>query len=558
MNTTTTTISFQDIWNSTSDVVTKYLLITLAYIETIPGGSIIIRYIKSSHKNDPIRTIFEIALLGFAIKYFTTAKYERKKKDYVQLKKFEVDELIDDWIPEPLVPTVESKEQWLLNSIPIVDGAIDTKIKLENYNNDINSNSNLLNFASNNFLNFGNNKIIKDECSKIIHNNGVGACGPPNFYGNQDIHIKLEMDLAKFFGTESAVLYGQDFCTAGSVLPSFLKRGDTVIADSKINVAIQKALQLSRCEIYWYKHNDLNDLEEIMKDLQKNIFKYEKPISRKFIVTEGIFNNGGDFPYLPKLIELKKKYKFRLFLDESLSLGVLGKTGKGLSEHFNIPRSEIDITIGSMANSFCSSGAFCIGDRVMSYHQRIGSMAYCFSASLPAYVAKATSIGIKLLEDSINSNGESKIIKNLQKNNKLLHNLFANDLNLSKLIEITSNEISPILHLQIHSNLRDLLKFPISYTGANSEIEFRNKKGITDKFLPLLNEEELILQKIIDESIKHGILISKSIFTIEQEKLPLIPNLKIFSNVDFTIDDINKAHQIVSKVLIETLSKYNQ
>lgn len=558
MNSTHTTIALQDIWDTASDVITKYLSILLSYLDSVPGGPIISRYIKSSHKNDPIRTLFEIALLGFAIKYFTTAKYERNKKDYVKLKKAEVDELIDDWIPEPLVQTVELKEQWRLDSIPIVDGPIDTKIKL------VGDDKEYLNFASNNFLNFGVNQIVKDGCSEVIHSNGVGACGPPNFYGNQDIHIKLEADLANFFGTESAVLYGQDFCTAGSVLPSFLKRGDYVVADASCNVAIQKALLLSRCEIYWFNHNDTEHLEQIMQDLYENVFKYEKPISRKFIVTEGLFANIGDYPNLPKLIELKKKYKWRLFLDESFSLGVLGKTGKGLSEHFNIERKEVDITIGSMANAFCSSGAFCIGDRVMSYHQRIGSMAYCFSASLPAYVARATSIGIELLNESIDEkNGESTIIKKLHSNNKILYDLFAKDRKLSKLIKITSTSESPVLQLQIEPSLRDFLKLPTSYTGAGSEIEYRNKKGISDKFVETFNNEELLFQKIINDAKKEGILISRSMFTIEQESLPLIPHLKIFSNVDFTETEITKAYQIISKVLIKnlkglTLDEFNQ
>ncbi|CCH40635.1 serine palmitoyltransferase [Wickerhamomyces ciferrii] len=545
ITTSTTTIALQDIWNTTSDVVSRYLFIILNYIELIPGGSILVRYIKSSHKNDPIRTLFEIALFIFAIRYFTTAKYERSKKDHIKLKNSEIDELIDDWMPEPLVLDISPKEQWQLNSIPIVKGPIDTKVNLVGEEGDF------LNFASSNFLNFGINPIVKNECKKIIHSNGVGACGPPNFYGNQDIHIKLENDLAKFFEVGGAVLYGQDFCTAGSVLPSFLKRGDFVIADASSNVAIQKALQLSRCEIYWFNHNDLDHLEEILIDLQKNIFKFEKPISRKFIVTEGIFANKGDSPYLPRLIELKKKFKFRLFLDESLSLGVLGKSGKGLAEHYNIKRSEIDVTISSMANSFSSSGAFCIGDKVMTYHQRIGSMAYCFSASLPAYVARATSVALRLLTDSQDSQGESSIVKKLQSNNYQLFNLFNKDRKLSKYLKIISNEISPILHFEINSDLRKLLNFPISYTGKGSEIEYKNKKGISDKFVESFNYENLIFQKIINLSKKQGILITRSIFTIEQEALPLIPNLKIHSNVDFTKDEIEKVYKIVSKVILD-------
>ncbi|KAK7682903.1 hypothetical protein QCA50_013936 [Cerrena zonata] len=243
---------------------------------------------------------------------------------------------------------------------------------------------------------------IKSAAKGVISSAGVGACGPPNFYGTQDVHVRLEEDLSNFLGTEQAIIYGQDFVTAGSVIPAFLKRGDLIIADSGINLAIQKALIVSRCDIEWYDHNDMDHLEQILTEV-KPVLDKQKPIRRRFIVTEGLFANSGEIANLPRIVELKNKFKYRLFLDETLSIGTIGKTGKGIVEHFNIPRSEISITIGSMALSFASSGGFCVGVAPMVHHQRIQSNAYVFSASLPPYSAKVTSEAIKLITSKTTS-----------------------------------------------------------------------------------------------------------------------------------------------------------
>jgi serine palmitoyltransferase len=463
-----------------------------------------------------------------------------KKKDFIKLQNNEVDDLIDEWEPESLVLPLKKDEKWMLDSIPVIESAISTHVKTA-------TKSDVLNLASLNFLNFGINPKVKEESTHIIHQNGVGACGPPNFYGNQDIHIKLENDLTSFFGTEGAVLYGQDFTTAGSVLPSFLKRGDFVIADSNANLSIQKALQLSRASIYWFNHNDLEHLESILEELHDKFFKYEKKgtIPRKFIVSEGLFSNSGDYPDLPRLVELKKKFKFRLFLDESLSLGVLGKTGRGLTEHYNLPRSDVDITIGSMATALSSSGAFCIGDSAMSYHQRIGSLAYCFSASLPAYVARATSTALQLIDESV-VDGESSILKKLHGNTSYLHKLITSDRVISKYFKVLSKPESCVVHLVLDPKLRESFDLPEAYTGQGSPISILNKKSVSDKFLKSLNQEEKLITRLTRQVYENGdVLLAHSNFSLNQEMLPLVPHLKICVNVDLSKDDLSRAYKVL-------------
>ena len=115
--------------------------------------------------------------------------------------------------------------------------------------------------------------------------------------------MDLERNLAQFLGTESAILYSQGFSTISSVIPAFCKRGDVIVADRGVNFAVQKGIQISRSTVRWYDHNDLNSLEEVLEGVEKERRKKKAPLTRRFIVTEGIFENDGAMIDLPKLVD---------------------------------------------------------------------------------------------------------------------------------------------------------------------------------------------------------------------------------------------------------------
>lgn len=121
-------------------------------------------------------------------------------------------------------------------------------------------------------------------------------------------------------------------------------------------------------------------------------------MTRRFIVTEGLFENTGDMVDLPKIIELKLKYKFRLILDESWSFGVLGRTGRGVTEHQHVDAAEVDMIIGSMAGPLTAAGGFCAGSDEVVEHQRLSAAAYTFSAALPAMSAVTASETLTMLQ----------------------------------------------------------------------------------------------------------------------------------------------------------------
>lgn len=253
--------------------------------------------------------------------------------------------------------------------------------------------------ASYNFYNFNSNEQIKEKAIQTLRTYGVGPCGPPQFYGTQDVHEKAESDIASYLGTEGCILYAQTFSTATSVIPTFCKRRDVIIADAAVNYSIRKGLEISRSNVRWFKHGDFNDLERVLKAVANEQAKSGK-LTRRFVVTEGFFEITGDVTDLPRLVELKEKYKIRIILDETWSFGVLGRTGRGLTEAQNVDPQQVDMIIGSLAGPLCAGGGFCAGSKDVIEHQRITSSAYTFSAALPAMLAMTTSESLKLLQSN--------------------------------------------------------------------------------------------------------------------------------------------------------------
>jgi serine palmitoyltransferase len=157
------------------------------------------------------------------------------------------------------------------------------------------------NLASYNFYNFNASEHVKEKAIQTLRTYGVGPCGPPQFYATQDVHMRLEADIATFLGTEGCIVYAQAFSTISSVIPAFCKRGDVIVADSAVNYSIRRGLQVSRSSIRWFRHGDMADLEVQLRKVAQEQSK-QKKLTRRFIVTEGLFEATGDCTDLPKLV----------------------------------------------------------------------------------------------------------------------------------------------------------------------------------------------------------------------------------------------------------------
>ena len=257
----------------------------------------------------------------------------------------------------------------------------------------------LLDLVSTSFLGFEERPEIRALCRQAIEKYGCGSCGPRGFYGTVDVHLELEQRFAAFMGTEAAILYSFDIATPLSTIPAFCKAGDLIVMDGGCSFALRQAVELSRSQVLTFRHNDAADLERVLAEVDAEASrKGRKKLKLRFIVIEGLYADSGDVAPLPEIIALKDRYKYRLMIEESFSLGTLGARGRGVCEHFGLEPSAADMIFAGLGNAFASVCGICLGGHVAVNHQRLAGAGYVFSASLPPFLALASVGAINALE----------------------------------------------------------------------------------------------------------------------------------------------------------------
>ncbi|KAK4684759.1 hypothetical protein P7C73_g5407, partial [Tremellales sp. Uapishka_1] len=510
----------------------------------LPGSPIIVRYIKSSYQDDPYRSLLEVLLVAFALRTLLKGRTrgEGEGNNWVKLSEKEIDELVDDWTPQPLVDNPTELDESLLVSLPVIHGPNGVKVKLSPGGKPV------INLATPNWVGLIENEKQKTVALDALRVYGVGSCGPSGFYGHFDTHFQIEKDLTAFMGTEAAIVYGQSFAAVSSVIPAFAKRGDTIVADRGINFGIHKGMQISRSQIKWFAHGDMKDLERVLAQVDRDLRRKGGKLGRRFIVAEGIFENDGMMLDLPRVIELKKKYKYRLMLDESISFGMVGKYGRGLTEYYNIPATEVDILMGSMANGLGAGGGFCAGAAVVVSHQRINSSAAVFTASLPPMLCSASSSAISFLLES------PQLLGNLQTNILAFRQI------LSKLEPLPLQKTSSSDSLPLPSS--SAMSFSPSATNKDAIISIpsHSASGLIHIFLlhppPTLDQEEKLLQDVVDEVLNtSGVLITRARRLRGQEVLEPEPSLKICLSGALTKKEVESAAKGLKAALIKVVGK---
>lgn len=385
----------------------------------------------------PVHFFVETSLL-LVIVYIVFKSPSKKRSETREVDEIALRERLAAFTPEPLAPLVLSQEaQFVLDDMIVVDSAANTPhVTCQGRD--------FVNFASTDFLDFGSSVEIKLATKKALETYGVGSCGPRGFYGTIDAHVHLEEAIAKYFNMPDAIIYSDAASAVSSAIPAFANRNDLLLVDERCNESIMVGVRLSRARVLYYKHNDSDDLEDKMKLVQAEDERLgRKPTSqRRFVVFEGLFRNTGEVAKLDKIYQLKMTYKWRLFADECLSFGVLGKHGRGVSELFDVPADCIEILIGSMETVLASVGGFCVGTQEVVEHQRLNGAGYCFSASAPPFTACAAMATLALL--ALPEEGGKKLVKLGE-----LASLFQRQFASSKDLEVVSTYAnSPVVHLR--------------------------------------------------------------------------------------------------------------
>ncbi|KAL3270471.1 hypothetical protein HHI36_021018 [Cryptolaemus montrouzieri] len=255
----------------------------------------------------------------------------------------------------------------------------------------------VVDLAKTNFLDVLNDEGIKRTAEETIRKYGVGTCGPRAFYGTTDVHLTLEEKLASFLRAEECIIYSYGFVAISSSIAAYTNKRDVVFIDKEANFPIQQGLQASKSRVVRFDHNDP---ESLFREAEKvKAEENKKKPSRKFLIIEGISWKTGKLCPLPRFIEVAEMFKMRIFLEESYTLGILGESGKGLTEHFDIPIEKIDMSFGTIEGALGSIGGYCAGSHAVIEHQRLSGSGYIFSASLPTYLAQIVIKSLDILQD---------------------------------------------------------------------------------------------------------------------------------------------------------------
>lgn len=251
----------------------------------------------------------------------------------------------------------------------------------------VNTGQEVLNFCANNYLGLSNNKELIQAAKDAMDARGFGVSSVRFICGTQDLHKQLEAAIAKFFGTEDSILYAACFDANGGVFEPLLNEQDAIISDSLNHASIIDGVRLCKAVRYRYANADMADLEKQLQTAQAQRFR--------IIVTDGVFSMDGNVAPMDKIYELAQKYDAMIMIDESHSAGVVGKTGRGTTELFNL-RGKVEIITGTLGKSFGGAiGGFTTGKKEIIDMLRQRSRPYLFSNSIPPAIAAA---GIKMFE----------------------------------------------------------------------------------------------------------------------------------------------------------------
>jgi glycine C-acetyltransferase len=262
----------------------------------------------------------------------------------------------------------------------IISSSQQAEIELE-------SGERVLNFCANNYLGLSNHPELVKAAKDALDSHGFGMSSVRFICGTQDLHKSLEQKIASYFGTEDTILYAACFDANGGVFEPLLTAEDAIISDSLNHASIIDGVRLCKAQRYRYKNADMEDLEQQLKEAQAQRFR--------IIVTDGVFSMDGNVAPVDRICELAEKYDAMVMVDECHSAGVVGETGRGVTELFNI-RGKVDIITGTLGKAFGGAiGGFTTGRKEIIEMLRQRSRPYLFSNSIPPAVVGA---GIRMFD----------------------------------------------------------------------------------------------------------------------------------------------------------------
>lgn len=267
----------------------------------------------------------------------------------------------------------EVRKQGLYPYFREIEGKQGTEVEMDGHH--------VIMLGSNAYTGLTGDERVIEAGVQAMRRYGAGCAGSRFLNGTLDLHVELEKELAEFVGKDEALCFSTGFTVNSGVIPALLGPHDYVICDDRDHASIVDGRRLSMAKQLRYKHNDMEDLERKLQKCEENAVK--------LIVVDGVFSMEGDLCDLPKIIELKKKYGATVMVDEAHGVGVFGRQGRGVCDHFGLT-DEVDLIMGTFSKSLASIGGFIAADSAIIDYLRHTARTYIFSASnTPAATASA-------------------------------------------------------------------------------------------------------------------------------------------------------------------------
>jgi glycine C-acetyltransferase len=278
----------------------------------------------------------------------------------------------------------ELKTSGVYRELPVNEGPCEAIIRLNG--------KDVINLSSNNYLGFSNHPRIKKAAQKAIETYGVGAGAVRTIVGNMDIHEELDRVIAKFKHEEACVVFQSGFACNAGVIQAITDKGDLIISDELNHASIIDGVRLSKADRAVYKHSDMDDLKRVLDEKRLH---YDQVL----IITDGVFSMDGDIAKLPEIVKLAKTYNAMTYVDDAHGSGVLGRSGRGTVDHFNL-HGQVDFIIGTLSKAIGVVGGYVCGSKVTREWLLHRGRPLLFSTAMMPAAASAIIEAFKMLEET--------------------------------------------------------------------------------------------------------------------------------------------------------------
>ncbi|KAF2147855.1 serine palmitoyl transferase subunit 2 [Myriangium duriaei CBS 260.36] len=305
-----------------------------------------------------------------------------------------------------------------------------------------------LNMSSYNYLGFAQSEgECADQVEAATKKYGTSFASSRGDVGTSELHLEVEELTARFLGKEAAVIFSMGFGTNASAFPALVGKGCLIISDELNHSSIRFGARLSGAVIDMFKHNNMKDLERVLRErISQGQPRTHRPWKKILVAVEGLYSMEGTMVNLPAVVELKKRYKFYLYVDEAHSIGALGPNGRGVCDYFGVDPADVDILMGTFTKSFGANGGYLAGDKALVDKLRVGNAGTIYGEAPSAPVLVQIASALRIIQGDLVPGQGKERLERLAFNSRYLR------LGLKRLgFIIFGHDDSPIIPLMLYN-----------------------------------------------------------------------------------------------------------